>query len=80
MGAYADVDKLYGYTIKPQTIDGANANNIDCPGLYSAMRTLADGDRNPKTGACSAISVAFDLEAIPAFVIHPQKTAEASGR
>jgi len=77
MGAYADVDKLYGFTVKPQTIDGASANNIDCPGLYAAMRSLADGDRDPKTGTCSAISVAYDVEAIPAFVIHPRKTAAA---
>jgi hypothetical protein len=77
MGAYADVDKLYGFTIKPQTIDGASANNIDCPGLYAAMRSLADGDRDAKSGACSALSVAFDVEAVPAFVIHPQGTAAA---
>ena len=77
MGAYADVDKAYGFVIKPQTIDGANANSIDCPGLYAAMHTLADGDRDPKTGVCSALSVAFDVQAVPAFVIHPQKTAAA---
>jgi hypothetical protein len=41
------------------------------------MRSLADGDRDAKTGACSAISVALDVEAIPAFVIHPQQTATA---
>lgn len=80
MGAYADADTFYTYTVKPQTIDGASANNIDCPGFYAALHTLADGQRDPKTGACSALSVAFDLQAIPAFVIHPQKTAEADTR
>jgi hypothetical protein len=80
MGAYADADKFYGYTVKPQTIDGANANNIDCPGFYAALHTLADGHRDPKTGACSALSVAFDLQAIPAFIIHPRQTADAGAR
>jgi hypothetical protein len=72
MGGYADVDKFYGFTVKPQTIDGANANNIDCPGLYTAMHSLADGDRDPKTGTCKALSIALDVQAIPAFVIHPE--------
>jgi len=80
MGAYADVDKFYGNEFKAQTIDGANANNINCPGVYAALRSLADGHRDSKTGTCSAISVAFDLEAIPAFVIHPQQTADAGAR
>jgi hypothetical protein len=80
MGAYADADKFYNYTVKPQTIDGASANNIDCPGFYAALHSLADGHRDPKTGACSALSVAFDLQAIPAFIIHPQKTADAGTR
>jgi hypothetical protein len=77
MGAYADADTFYGYTVKPQTIDGASANNIDCPGFYAALHRLADGHRDPKTGTCSALSVAFDLQAIPAFIIHPQKSADA---
>jgi hypothetical protein len=78
MGAYADVDKYYNYTIRPQTIQGTISNKIDCPGLYAAMRSLADGDRNATTGQCSALSASFDVEAIPAFVIHPQRTAEAA--
>ena len=80
MGAYADADQYYNYTIKPQTIQGAISNKIDCPGLYASLHALADGDRDPKSGQCRAVSASFDLEAIPAFVIHPQKTAEGGER
>jgi len=81
MGAYADVEKLYQFVVVPQSIQGAVSNKIDCPGLYTALHRLADGERDPATGVCKAVSVAFDVEAIPAFVIHPpaQQQAAAQG-
>jgi len=53
----------------------------DCPSIYQAIRRYADGFKDPQTGKCTALSTAFDIEAIPAFVIHPEeakKTAEAT--
>lgn len=81
MGAYADVDAFYDETIRPQTLTGAVANAINCPALYASLHALADGHRDPKTGLCSAISLALDVEAVPAFVIHPRhRTADATAR
>jgi hypothetical protein len=40
-----------------------------CQGAYYAMKQLADGDRDPKTGQCSSISTQYRIKAIPAFVV-----------
>jgi len=79
MGGYADIEKLYNFVVMPQSIQGAVSNKIDCPGLYAALHRLADGERDPATGTCKAVSVAFDVEAIPAFVIHPSDKQAALG-
>lgn len=53
----------------------------DCPTYNQAMRRYADGFKDPKTGQCTALSTAWEVSAIPAFVIHPDdahKTADAS--
>ncbi len=42
-----------------------------CPSQYQRYKELADGYPDPKTGECTAISMAYLVEAIPAFVIHP---------
>ena len=43
-----------------------------CEGMYHAVRRFADGHRDPKTGTCDQISAAFRIEAIPAFIVHPE--------
>ncbi len=51
-------------------------NNIDLPGLYYALRKLADADPDPETGENTSISVAFQIDAVPAFVIHEEQSAQ----
>jgi type VI protein secretion system component Hcp len=49
---------------------------FQCPGYYNALKRAADGGRDPATGECSSISSAYDIEAVPAFVVPPRdKTA-----
>lgn len=43
--------------------------SIDLPGLYHAMKRLADYDPDPKTGEMRAISSAYRMELVPAFVV-----------
>ncbi|MBM3516189.1 MAG: hypothetical protein FJX59_21090 [Alphaproteobacteria bacterium] len=43
--------------------------SMDLPGLYYAMKKLADYDPDPKTGEMRAISSAYRIEFVPAFVI-----------
>ncbi len=41
---------------------------INCAGQYTALRLMADGDKDPKTGQCRRISYAYELVAVPGFV------------
>jgi len=46
-----------------------------CPSAYAALH----GYKDPKTGQCTGISTVFDVEAVPAFIIHDgDRTAAAT--
>ena len=45
-----------------------NTAGTDCAGEYNALRMMADGEKDPKTGRCNRISTAFEFDAVPAFV------------
>jgi hypothetical protein len=49
--------------------------SIDIPGFYYALKHLADAEPDPKTGQNTAISSAFRIEAVPAFILHPDQGA-----
>jgi hypothetical protein len=40
-----------------------------CNGAYYALKQLADGHRDPKTGQCTSISTQYRIKVIPAFVV-----------
>jgi hypothetical protein len=85
MAGYANVDEMYDDTIGYRNGKDAKGNlsllrggssrgsaasaGLTCNGLYYAMKQLADGHRDPKTGQCSALSVQYRIKAIRAFVI-----------
>lgn len=48
---------------------------VDIPGLYWALRNLADADPDPKTGQNQSISTAWAIGAVPAFIVPAQGTA-----
>jgi len=51
-------------------------NNVDLPGFYFALKNSADAYPDPKTGQNTAISSAWLIEAVPAFVAHPAETGK----
>lgn len=51
---------------------------VMCPMEYKAMAALADGYPDPKTGECTQISSAYDVVAVPAFIVHPAGAAPAA--
>jgi hypothetical protein len=79
MGGYYDLETFYdGFMRQAQVVTSALLS-YTCPGAYRALNALADGYPDPKTGKCTALSTAFNVEAIPAFIIHPKdktKTAQ----
>ena len=50
----------------------------DCPSYAQAVWRYADGYPDPKTGECTSISTAWDIKAIPAFVMHPETQKSAA--
>ena len=50
---------------------------IDAPGIFYALRRFADAYPDPATGQNTAISAAYAIEAIPAFVVHPESMRTA---
>jgi hypothetical protein len=52
-------------------------NNVDLPGFYYALKNAADADPDPKTGENRMISSAWQIEAVPAFVVHPDNDKHA---
>ena len=60
-GGYYDWLKyIYMYTSRP-------ANGADSIGLYHAIKKMADANPDPKSGQNTMISIAFRMEAVPAF-------------
>jgi hypothetical protein len=82
VGGYQDVATMYYNTVKSGILF-ETTNATSCPGVYNALKRLADGDPDPRTGQCTTISSDYAIEGIPAFVIHPEgegksKTAQAA--
>lgn len=66
-GGYRPLDNA----IAPFEVGGpgvASAAGVDCASVRKTLRILADGDADPKTGACTTISEGLDFGAKPAFV------------
>jgi hypothetical protein len=75
MAGYSDREVWWDYIRK---IGMTWLGRHSCPALYEASRQLADGYPDPATGECTAISSAFKIEMVPAFIVHPSiKSAKA---
>lgn len=77
VGGYYDFDKWWEYMLKLEFLIATG--DWSCPALYAAARELADGYPDAQTGDCTAISSAFKINALPAFVIHGDATVQTSG-
>jgi hypothetical protein len=81
LGGYLDVERAYRtfFNHGPGAQLLAAGFGYTCPSSYAALHEMADGYKDPKTGQCTGISTAFDVEAVPAFIIHDgDKTAAAT--
>lgn len=67
LGAYHDLQLLYQNVMSPP---GEQVNGFSCEAGYYAMKRFADGVPDPETGECTALSVAYHIDAVPAMVIH----------
>jgi hypothetical protein len=69
-GGYVDWRNIF----TPQTRTEA-LSKMDCAGYYYALQRFADGVPDPKTGQCTAISTAFKIDAVRAFLYRDVKSA-----
>lgn len=72
VGGYWDVEQFYDIYARQASRLGAFTVGFRCPGMYGAVKRQADAFPDPRTGQCTAISTAFRVVGIPAFVIDPE--------
>lgn len=70
LGGYMPVTQYIG---RQDEASGEAYTGVLCNGIHYAAMKFADGGRDPKTGKCSTMSTAFRIEAIPAFIVHPDR-------
>lgn len=75
LGGYQEGSVLY--TFATMAADSELARGpMTCPGLAGAIRQFADGYPDPKKdGPCTWLSTAYEVEAAPAQIVNPYKTA-----
>ncbi|MBW2363247.1 MAG: hypothetical protein JRG84_20310 [Deltaproteobacteria bacterium] len=71
IGGYWAIEEFYDVYARQATTAGAYTVGFRCPALHSALVRAADRSPDAETGACTAVSTAFRIEAIPAFVVQP---------
>lgn len=79
LGGYQPWYPLYWSHAKVGYID-ERGFGVDTPALYYALRRYADAYPDPATGENTAISVAYMIEAVPAFVDRVGGADDALGR
>lgn len=70
MGAYQDIDNVYSLF---RTV-GAGVSavaGVDCAAEYKTLEAMADAYPD-ETGQCRAVSLAYDVVGVPAFILHPK--------
>jgi hypothetical protein len=77
LGGYWDIESFYDAYARQATRLGAFTVGFRCPGIYGALRRRADAYPDAETGQCTAVSTAFRLAGIPAFVIDPESESES---
>ncbi len=75
LGGFHDYMKFYwamaqgGWTFEHST-------GLDLPGIYNALKKVADFDPDPKTGQNRAVSGTWWFDAVPAYIISPENVAQ----
>jgi hypothetical protein len=71
LGGYHDWYALYWSYASSGWVEEHSAS-LDMPAYYYSLKRNADADPDPVTGENKSISTAYEVEAVPAFVIHTE--------
>ena len=78
IGGYHDLENWWSYVRRMGYL--VETAQFSCPALHAAAHELADGYPDPQTGDCTALSVAYSVEAVRAFVnLSPKPTVTPIG-
>ena len=72
MGGYMDIQDWNAASNQQRSTHHQAYGQADTPSIYRAMRRLADGYPDPKTGENTAISMALKVKFTQVFVKHPE--------
>jgi len=75
VAGYYGVDQLWEFVGE---LGWQPTGTYSCPALYAAIPKLADGYPDPKTGQCTALSSAFLIKTVAAFLRHPDGRAQTA--
>jgi hypothetical protein len=67
MGGYEPLDTWWNVFAK---CPGSDPGRYSAPLVYRALHRYADGYPDPKTGKATAISVAYQIKAVRAMIVH----------
>jgi hypothetical protein len=80
IAGYVDVEAFNNHLNTSWSTHHQSYGQLSAPSLYRAMRRLADGYPDPKTGQMTAISSAMSVKMVQVYVEHPpQQTVSAPG-
>ncbi len=77
LGGYYDLEALWGFVPRGYARTLPLGGSFDCPSYYKGLHDLADGPLNA-AGKHDSISAAFEIEAVPAFIVHAASDLNAS--
>jgi hypothetical protein len=75
MAGYVDVDEFIHQLNTGESTHIQSYGQLSSPSLYRALRRLADGYPDPKTGEMTAISSALQVKFVQAYIIHASEPA-----
>jgi hypothetical protein len=73
LAGYYDIDEIYRAMFRDRFGEVQAPYGYTCPAVHRALAENADGYPDPDSGNCTAISTAFTVKAMPAFVIQPER-------
>jgi len=76
LGGYHDWNALYWAYASGGWVD-EHAVSLDIPAYWYSLKRNADADPDPQTGENRSISTAFEVEAVPAFVLPAERRNRA---
>lgn len=77
LAGYHDLQDFYRFWAKT-TGQHSIVAQASPPSIYASMVRNADGYKDPATGKCTAISAAYDMNFVRAFIVRKQATTEVS--